>query len=144
MISGCPLRCKGCHSIDSWNSRAGELLNAEKLESDISKFRKFITCVLFLGGEWEVENLVRLLKVVRKNNLKTALYTGLEEIPSVIERYLDYIKLGPWIPELGGLDSINTNQRLYDLRQNKCITNLFQIGGKSDEIIKRSAAKQQA
>jgi anaerobic ribonucleoside-triphosphate reductase activating protein len=40
----------------------------------------------------------------------------------------DYIKLGAYIEELGGLDSLKTNQRLYKItnEQMEDITNHFQ------------------
>ena len=50
--------------------------------------------------------------------IKTAWYCGLDIIPRDklgICQYLDYIKLGHFDIELGGLDSPITNQRLYQI-----------------------------
>jgi len=51
---------------------------------------------------------------VQGANLKTAWYTGREELPETIAlENLDFIKLGPYDPTRGGLDSPTTNQRFY-------------------------------
>lgn len=160
LIAGCPLKCKGCHSADSWrvtsetnevnkasetikskthpiNSNARIQLTNEYLENRIKQYQDMISCVLFLGGEWEIEKLIELLQTVKNTNpsLKTCLYTGLEldEIVEFIKQeinevnknadigwkyifennLLDYLKTGRWIRELGGLDNKNTNQRFY-------------------------------
>ena len=170
LIAGCPLRCKGCHSADSWritneannvhavyedeakvinitknitnksnkihpiNSKASHQLTKEYLETRINQYQDMISCVLFLGGEWQIKQLIELLQCVKNSNpsLKTCLYTGLEldEIVGLIQNeinnqvaigwkyilennLLDYLKTGRWIRELGGLDNKKTNQRFY-------------------------------
>ena len=159
LIAGCPLKCKGCHSADSWrvtskasetikskthpiNSNARIQLTNEYLENRIKQYQDMISCVLFLGGEWEIEKLIELLQTVKNTNpsLKTCLYTGLEldEIVEFIKQeinevnknadigwkyifennLLDYLKTGRWIRELGGLDNKNTNQRFYKVNVN--------------------------
>jgi len=41
-------------------------------------------------------------------------YSGKENLSSEIDlNYFDYIKIGPYKEELGGLDKPTTNQRLY-------------------------------
>ena len=42
-----------------------------------------------------------------------------------IKRYLSYLKVGPYIEELGGLNSPTTNQRFLDLIHNKVLNNYF-------------------
>ena len=110
LISGCPLGCKGCHSA-----------------KQLKKYRHLITCVLFMGGEWHLEQLLARLKQVRKAGLKTCLYTGLEmhELDLRIISELTYLKTGRWIAELGGLNSPNTNQRFIDLRTQENLNHLF-------------------
>lgn len=71
-----------------------------------------------MGGDqdpWEVFSLVRYVKLYYPG-IKTAWYSGRTELPKrlPIEEY-DYIKLGPYIPELGPLTSKTTNQRLYQI-----------------------------
>lgn len=115
LISGCPLKCSGCHSADSWNPSRGQLLDIGALKRCLEKDRQFITCICFLGGEWEKQNLIELCKWARSQGFKTALYTGLEDVDSDLKQVLDYLKVGPYIAELGGLGSPNTNQRLLKL-----------------------------
>lgn len=116
-ISGCPLRCKGCHSTETYNPEFGQELNLEEINKLLSK-HKHITCVLFYGGEWEPENLVKYLKYIKTKNLKTCLYTGFELsfIHKNILNNLDYIKTGRYIKELGGLGSENTNQKFIKIQ----------------------------
>jgi len=117
-MSGCGLHCKGCHSQETWKSTFGEPLTVVELNRLLRK-HKHITCVLFYGGEWQPKELIRLLKIVKDRGLNTCLYTGLnyEEVPKEIIGYLDYIKVGRYVEELGGLDSPTTNQRFIDLRK---------------------------
>ena len=80
-MSGCPLHCKGCHSSFTWDPKFGEELTNDKLEQLIKK-NKYISCVLFYGGEWQMNRLMELIGIVKNNGLKVCLYTGLmlEEI----------------------------------------------------------------
>ncbi|MFO1387717.1 anaerobic ribonucleoside-triphosphate reductase activating protein [Cellvibrio sp.] len=114
-ISGCPLRCKGCHSSAARNPSAGVPLTLEYLEARLNQYRGLISCVLFLGGEWQPEPLKKLLSLARAHNLKTCLYTGYEQVAPELMPHLTFLKTGPWIAELGGLDSAITNQRFIDL-----------------------------
>ena len=81
----------------------------------IKKYDKFISCVLFYGGEWDVNALTNLMLIAKSFNKKVALYTGLDllYVPNGITQQLDYIKTGRYIAKLGGIDSKATNQRFY-------------------------------
>ena len=118
LITGCQVGCKGCHSKYAWNADQGEELTAQGLSDLLNKYSSAITCVLFLGGEWHSEKLITALKQVRRRGFKTALYTGLDDIQPDIKKNLNYLKVGRWISELGGLRSSHTNQKLYDLDKN--------------------------
>lgn len=111
-ISGCPLRCKGCHSAETRNPTYGTPFNLNSL-TDLIKQHKHITCVVFYGGEWKPLELIELLQACKQHNLLTCLYTGfeLESIPKLLLEHLTYIKVGPYIEELGGIDSPTTNQQ---------------------------------
>ena len=66
----------------------------------------------------EGQNLTQLreaLQIVRCHGLKTCLYSGRENIEAFrgLLPLLDYLKLGEYRPDRGGLDSPNTNQRFY-------------------------------
>ena len=120
-ISGCPLRCKNCHSAFTWDPKFGEILTDELMEILIQK-NKYASCVLFYGGEWQLERLLELIQIVKNHNLKVCLYTGLilDEIkatkPKLLE-VLDYIKVGRYIEELGGLNKKTTNQKLFKIEK---------------------------
>jgi anaerobic ribonucleoside-triphosphate reductase activating protein len=118
-ISGCSLNCNGCHSTETFNSTFGSPLTPEHLQELITK-NVHISCVLFYGGEWESKELLKLFKVVKTNNLKLALYTGLEfeKVPFILYPLLDYIKVGPYIKALGGLEAPTTNQHLITFKEN--------------------------
>lgn len=127
-ITGCPLRCKNCHSSEYWNVNLGtELLN-ENFKKIVNEYKKYITCVVFLGGEWEKDILIKLLQWSNSQNIKTALYTGLDvkEVGTDIIEHLDYLKYGPYIQELGPLSSKTTNQRLIHLKTGEDYTIYFQ------------------
>lgn len=124
-ITGCQLGCKGCHSVDSWPAHSGTALTATYLAQRLQQYKGLISCVLFLGGEWQLEKLLSLLKLVRQQQLHTCLYTGLDSIPQQLRAELTYLKTGRWHPELGGLDSPTTNQRFTDLRNSVCLNSRF-------------------
>ncbi|MDO5679899.1 MAG: anaerobic ribonucleoside-triphosphate reductase activating protein [Pelistega sp.] len=129
-ISGCPLRCKGCHSADTWKLGVGQELSREYLNSRLKQYQGLISCVLFLGGEWQVDELIARLQQVKQGGLKTCLYTGFEqvELAEEIIPHLDYLKTGRWMAELGGLDSPTTNQRFVQLSTGADLTHLFRKG----------------
>ena len=114
-ISNCPFRCKDCHSPHLREDIGEEL--TEKVIIDLLNKYKDVTCILFMGGDSNIEELNELAgtTLLRKElwDIKTAWYTGATEIPDNLELCLfDYIKLGPYIPEKGGLDNPDTNQKL--------------------------------
>ncbi len=112
-LSNCPHRCPGCHS-PHLQQDTGEELTDERLCELLEYYKGRITCVGFMGGDGDLDRLLEIFKVVRKNfpDLKIGWYSGGERIPFSTE-YLDYAKLGPYVEDLGPLDSPTTNQRLY-------------------------------
>ncbi|MDO5090021.1 MAG: anaerobic ribonucleoside-triphosphate reductase activating protein [Cardiobacteriaceae bacterium] len=127
LVSGCPLRCPGCHSAESWRSQLGTPLTPEYLGARLAQYRGLISCVLFMGGEWQADVLLARLQQVRAAGLATCLYTGLEQnaLPPQLLPHLDYLKTGRWIAARGGLDSPDTNQRLIDLRSGEILNHFF-------------------
>lgn len=114
-ISGCQIRCPGCHSRELWEDK-GILLTMEELQNLLDK-HKGITTLLLLGGEHDIDTLTELFQYAYKK-VKTAWYCGLDMIPKDklgIMQYLDYLKLGHYDHELGGLNSPITNQRFYQI-----------------------------
>lgn len=113
-ISGCHLRCEGCHTPELRNPKYGDELSLLEFKSILEKDLGLATCVLFMGGEWE-KGIGTFLMLARTIGYKTALYTGAEAIEDELAEKLDYIKLGPYRKGLGGLESESTNQRLYKM-----------------------------
>ena len=114
-ISGCTIKCRGCHSRDLWEDK-GTPLDVEELDR-LLKQHQGITCLLLLGGEHDIDALTALFMSAHKK-IKTAWYCGLDILPKNhqgIIQYLDFIKLGHFDMELGGLDSPTTNQHLYQI-----------------------------
>lgn len=113
-VSNCPFRCKGCHS-PQLQQDIGEALDEEFLSWLLQKYGLSITCVCFMGGDIHPEELYRLSDFVRKNsngNLKTAWYSGCNHLRSESIDHFNFVKIGPFIQEKGGLDKPGSNQRL--------------------------------
>ena len=114
-ISGCLIHCNGCHSRELWEDK-GTPLTVEELQRLLDA-HKGITCLCILGGEHDIDSLIELFMYAHKR-IKTAWYCGLDMIPEDklgIMQYLDFIKLGHYDHELGGLDSSTTNQKFYQI-----------------------------
>jgi len=124
-ITGCPLRCKGCHSEELWDENNGAKLTDSYFEKKIIEYRSLITCVLFFGGEWDQAELVAKLKIAKRYGLKTCLYSGFNFISGPIYAYLDYLKIGPWREGRGGLDSRKTNQQFIQIETGNVLNYLF-------------------
>ncbi|WP_127717167.1 anaerobic ribonucleoside-triphosphate reductase activating protein [Halobacteriovorax sp. HLS] len=125
-FTGCPVRCKGCHTKEMWNARNGvEFTNATFLNL-MKKYRGLISCVCFFGGEWDEARLLELLIIAKNHNLLRCLYTGDEAVSKEILSELEYLKTGPWIQELGGLESPLTNQKFINTRTGELMNEHFQ------------------
>lgn len=114
-VSGCTIHCKGCHSRELWED-TGSPLDIEELQGLLDE-HKGISCVLLLGGEHDIDALTELFMYAHKR-VRTAWYCGLDMIPKDklgIIGYLDFLKVGHYDMDLGGLDSPSTNQRFYKI-----------------------------
>lgn len=125
VCTGCQLRCAGCHSVDTWDANKGILLTESDFTCWLQRYRSLITCVVFFGGEWHEQSLFSLLKIAQKHNLKTCLYTGLDDVSPLLKSALTYLKTGRYIRELGGLSSITTNQKFVELSSGRILNSLF-------------------
>lgn len=111
-ISGCPCHCEGCHS-SYLADEVGRPLNWDNLNALIF-INTGITCVAFMGGDKEPKMVNRLAEKLKDHNLKTAWYSGRQELsPDINLQNFDFIKLGPYKQDLGPLNSKTTNQRMY-------------------------------
>lgn len=128
-ISGCSLKCDGCHSSFLWKER-GTMLTNDLFIEFLNKYKNTVSTILFMGGEWKAVDLLNKLEIAINMQFKTALYTGLdtdeiiELIPNILNK-LDFLKTGRYNKELGGLNSDKTNQIMLDVKNNKKINKLF-------------------
>lgn len=118
-ISGCKIRCPDCHSKYLWDD-IGDELTTDALNTVIEE-NDGVSCVCFMGGKFN--EIKKLLEFIQNNHpsLRTAWYTGESELPrdNGLLELLDYIKIGPYIKDKGGLDSKGTNQRMYEVISDK-------------------------
>ncbi|MCC8146729.1 MAG: anaerobic ribonucleoside-triphosphate reductase activating protein [Bacteroidales bacterium] len=135
-ISNCPNHCKGCHSPYLWED-TGKELNEDTMMELLDKYGNSITCVCFMGGDaepLEVEKLAVFIQTKTEGKLKTGWYSGKNTFSSACSlKNFNYLKLGPYIKERGGLTSPDTNQRFYCIEQDRMIdkTFLFQTAKKN-------------
>lgn len=121
-LSNCPCHCPGCHSPHLAED-IGEPLDEHLLDSLIEKYSGLITCVCFMGGDADPQEVARLAEYIFNHQssiinlqLKTAWYSGRQYTPETFTYNLSpftFVKFGPYIESLGGLKSPTTNQRLY-------------------------------
>lgn len=112
-ITGCPCNCEGC--FEPWLRKDyGMELNNAVLEAEIAS-HPHITCICFMGGDNRYQEIADLIKEIKKKhpNLKFAMYSGIPGMVEVIAQYLDYYKIGPYMPQYGPLDKNTTNQKFF-------------------------------
>lgn len=118
-ISGCKIRCPDCHSKYLWDD-IGDELTTDALNTVIEE-NDGVSCVCFMGGKFN--EIKKLLEFIQNNypSLRAAWYTGESELPrdNGLLELLDYIKIGPYIKDKGGLDNKGTNQRMYEVISDK-------------------------
>lgn len=113
-ISNCPNNCPGCHSAYLKDDIGTPLTYTELMR--ILKDIRGITCVCFMGGDKEPWEIQRLAQFVKEKGLKVAWYSGKQELHEDIRlANFDYVKLGPYVEELGPLTSPTTNQVMYKI-----------------------------
>lgn len=128
-VSGCPHRCKGCHSPELQEDIGTPLLPniGELMDKNHG-----ITCVIFMGGDHNVDLLIKIVEKVKERKLRAAIYSGNESylLDKRLFDHFDYVKYGKWIESKGGLSSKNTNQKMLKLDHKtgrwEDITYLFQ------------------
>ena len=114
-ITNCPFHCFGCHSPELWED-VGTELTFKELHKLISH-NDGISCIGFMGGSFnDINPLAEYIKNIDPP-IKVGWYTGkvIEENEFFKLEFFDYIKSGPYIKELGGLDCPSTNQRFYKI-----------------------------
>lgn len=114
-ITNCPCHCKGCHSKFLWED-IGTPLTADEIDILIEK-NDGITCVCFMGGDAEPDTINLLAEYVHETkNLKVGWYSGQDTYHKNINfDWFDYVKIGHYDEERGGLNKETTNQILYKI-----------------------------
>lgn len=119
-ISGCPYRCNGCHSQYLWEYEGDNLI--ENMEQIINKYNDYITCVCFMGGDQNMDELASALQTCKNLGLKTCVYSGSSDMSKFkdIFPYLDWLKLGEYNRTLYsknhieyGVKLATSNQHMY-------------------------------
>ena len=117
-ISGCPLRCPGCHSPWLQTDEGKPVLR--DLHGLIDRYYPEITCVCIMGtgssqilNTHEFEDISQIIRGYK--NLKLCVYTGFDDFPDQYVIFPDYLKLGGYLANRGGLASPTTNQRMLKL-----------------------------
>ena len=122
-IAGCTNNCKNC----SWQhiKIQPKQLSSTVFENYLKKYKGLVSCIVFLGGDWKPRVLLNRLKKAKEYGFKTCLYTGKTDVSEEIKSFLDYLKVGPYIEELGGLTSEKTNQKFIEVKTGKILNNYF-------------------
>ncbi len=115
-LSCCPNACPGCHSA-YLQGDVGEELTEARLKALLDNYAGEVTCVGFMGGDNDPEAVMALCAAVKAGygaHFRTGWYSGRPVLPATFRpEVVDYVKLGPYIPEAGPLGARATNQRLY-------------------------------
>ena len=126
-ISNCPCHCKGCHSpylaenigilLADWAEYSKEEHSINTPIDKLIEANEGITCVCLMGGDSDTELLNALASEIKAEyDIKVAWYSGRQELSkNIYLGWFDYIKLGPYIEELGPLNSKTTNQKFYQV-----------------------------
>ena len=91
-LTGCPLRCRFCQNSDVVMGRGFEIWSVDELKDKIMANFGFVEAVTFTGGEpsLQAENLLELIKMLRKAGLKIHLNTN-GYFPEKLEMLLEYV-----------------------------------------------------
>lgn len=116
-ISGCKIHCKDCHSKFLWEDKGTEL-TLENIDKELTNINSAITCLGFMGDPDRLALNDLIKQVKSKYNYKIGLYSGYDNINSLDINLYDYIKIGKFIKERGGLNNKNTNQVMYEINHN--------------------------
>ena len=87
-ISGCPHKCEGCHSKYLWEYEGNYI--SKDIDDIINKYDGLITCVCFMGGDQNIEELNRLICKVQSKGYKCCLYTLYRIISVKINKELKF------------------------------------------------------
>lgn len=125
-ITGCTIKCPGCNERTLWKDK-GTPLTFNEVRSILKNFNSAVTCVCFMGGEHEPQEINNLARFVKHNYpcLRTAWYSGLNRIPRSIEFCnFNYLKTGAYEASKGVLGEQGTNQRVFMVSEDCSLTDI--------------------
>ena len=106
-ISGCTVKCPGCHNYELWDFNLGkewkQFFTDTKIEYKIAENSSIIDKFVILGGEPldqdinELKNFLLKLKTYKK---EIWLFTSYTEIPRDILELVEYVKYGKYDEKL--------------------------------------------
>lgn len=126
-VSGCHLRCKGCHNSQFWSKESGVERTVEEVFNELNQDDFNIS---ILGGEplMQYAAILELCKLIKKRTKKTIwLWTGyelpyLEFFYGELLAYVDVVVDGPFYEELKD-DSLlwrgSSNQNVWSISHDK-------------------------
>lgn len=112
-ITNCPHHCLNCHS-PQLQQNTGTALDTENMRA-LLRDNPHISCILFMGGDANHKDIVRLSYFIHQMGLKMAMYSGDENLDNDLIQVLDFYKVGPYIESRGPLSDKKTNQKLYKI-----------------------------
>lgn len=114
-ITNCTGRCEGCHSPWLREDIGDEL--TESVLDELIKKNDGINCILFLGEGKNKERILELGRYVRDKypSLKTAIYSGRNNVEDEYYKVFDFIKIGAYNAKYGPLNKRTTNQILLEV-----------------------------
>ena len=122
-LQGCSRKCIGCHNSNISDFNGGVKYNIKEIVALLNSccFNKRIT---ISGGEplEQYDSVLTLVKELIKEEYDICIYTGneLNEVPSEIFQYINYIKVGRYIQEYRDVSLAfvgSSNQKLYKIEK---------------------------
>lgn len=112
-ISGCTHHCPACHSKYLWED-VGSKLNKKEIDKCLEPYKDLITCICFMGGDQDILTLNKLCAYSQSLGYKTCVYSGFKDV-KLFSPYtnINYLKMGPYEDDKGGLNRPTTNQIMY-------------------------------
>lgn len=148
-VSGCTLRCKGCHNAEAWDFGCGKEFTTDEISKILSYLdHPYIRGFSLLGGEPFDQNpdlLIDLLSQIKSNfpDKDVWCWTGYE-FDQIKDReiinYIDVIVCGPFKLELRDISNNNqwrgsTNQYVVDVKQSISKNKVILLPGVTNNFI---------
>jgi anaerobic ribonucleoside-triphosphate reductase activating protein len=148
-VSGCSIRCKGCHNKEAWDFSCGKEFTKNEI-SEILEFvsHSYIKGFSLLGGEpfdQDSDLLVDLLKQLKETYPEKDIWcwTGYEfdQIKNrELTKFIDVAVCGPFKLDLRDISANNpwrgsTNQYIVDVKQSLSRDKLILVNGILNNII---------